>query len=326
MTFSASVVRLIVAVALLDLAGLASSQQVYPNKPIRLIVPFPPGGGVTPVARLVATKMTENFSQPVIVDNRPGGNTIIGTDAAAKAAPDGYTLILISSAHVINHFLLPNLPYDSFKDFAPVATTTSSGYILVVHPSLPVNNLSEFIALAKAKPGELNYSSSGSGGVQHLGGEYFNLMAGIKTMHIPYKGGGPALTDLLGGQVQYSFQPVENALPHVKGGKLKAVAAPGEKRLTVLPEVPTFAEAGLPGFEVKSWGGILAPAGTPKSIIDRVSTEINKILALSDIKNKVIAMGQEPYINTPEQFSAMMQTELERYARIVKASNIRLEN
>ena len=162
--------------------------------------------------------------------------------------------------------------------------------------------------------------------MQHLGGEYFNLMAGIKTMHIPYKGGGPALTDLLGGQVQYSFQPVENALPHVKGGKLKAVAAPGEKRLTVLPEVPTFAEAGLPGFAVKSWGGILAPAGTPKSIIDRVSTEINKILALSDIKNKVIAMGQEPYINTPEQFSAMMQTELERYARIVKASNIRLEN
>jgi len=244
----------------------------------------------------------------------------------AKSKPDGYTLLAISSAHVVNHLLLPNLPYDSFKDFDPIATVVSSSYVMVLHPSVPANNLQEFIALAKAQPGKLNYSSSGSGGVQHLAGEFFNLMAGVKTQHIPYKGGGPAVTDLLGGQVQFSFQPVENSVPHIKGGKLKALAVPGEKRATLLPDVPTFAESGLPGVIVRSWGGMLAPAGTPKAIIERLAAEIGKVLALSETKSKIIAIGQEPFVNSPEQFAAMMQAEVERYARIVKASNIKLDN
>jgi tripartite-type tricarboxylate transporter receptor subunit TctC len=326
MNFFTSMVRTLLFGALMAVAASAAAQQNYPNRPIRVIVPFPPGGGVSAQARVISDKLTEALGQPLVIENRAGGNTIIGTDAVAKSKPDGYTLLATSSALLVNHLLLPNLPYDSFKDFAPVATVSKSLYVLVLHPSVPANTLQEFIALAKARPGQFNYSSSGSGGVQHLGGEYFNLMAGIKTMHIPYKGGGPALTDLLGGQVQFSLQPVENALAHIKSGRLKAIVAPGEKRLAVLPEVPTSAEAGLPGFEVKSWGGIFAPAGTPKAIIDRLSTEINRILAMPDIRNKVIAMGQEPFINTPEQFAAMMQTELDRYAKIVKASNIRLEN
>ncbi len=321
-----AVMRLVAAALLMALSGAVLAQEGYPNKPIRLIVPFPPGGGVTIVARIIAPPLSESFRQPVIVDNRPGGNTIIGTDAAAKAPPDGYTVILISSAHVINHFLLPNLPYDSFKDFVPVATTTSSGYVLVAHPSLPANNLREFIALAKTKPGQLNYSTSGTGGVQHLAGELFNIMAEVKLQHIPYKGGGPAITDLLGGQVQISFQPQSTVTAHVKSGKLKAIGIPGAARSATLPQVPTFAEAGLPGFTVSSWGGILAPAGTPKAITDKLSAEVGRILAMSDIREKLAAQGQEPFVSTPEQFASMIKDEMTRVAKLVKIANIKPEH
>ena len=307
-------------------AGLAMAQQTYPGKPIRMIVPFPPGGGVSAVARVIGPKLTESWGQQVVIDNRPGGNTIIGSEALVRAVPDGYTLIMVSSAHVINHYLLSNIPYDAVKDFAPVATTSSGPYVLVAHPSLPANTLQEFIALAKARPGQLNYSSSGSGGVQHLAGELFNIMANVKVQHIPYKGAGPAVIELLGGQVHFSFQPPGNVLAHIKSGKLKAIAARGAARLPSLPQVLTFAEAGLPGFEVKSWIGILAPAATPKVTINKLSMEVARILKMPDTREQLLKQEHEPFISDPEQFAAFMKLEMTRVARIVKTANIKIEN
>jgi tripartite-type tricarboxylate transporter receptor subunit TctC len=301
------------------------AQPSYPNRPIRLIVPFPPGGGVTAVARVVSPGLAERLGQNIVIDNRPGGNTIIGSDAMVRAAPDGYTLLMVSSAHVINHFLLPNLPYDTNKDFAPVACATSGGYLMVAHPSLQANTLQEFIALAKARPGQLNYSTAGSGGVQHLAGELFNLMAGVKTQHIPYKGAGPAVIDLLGGQVQFSFQPPGNALPHIKAGKLKAIAVPGDHRVPALPQAPTFAEAGMPGFEVRSWIGMLAPAATPRAILDRLSTELDKILKMPETGDKLVLQQHEPFFKPPGQFGEFIKAEMDRVGKVVKAANIKLE-
>jgi tripartite-type tricarboxylate transporter receptor subunit TctC len=307
-------------------ASPVRAQSPYPNRPVRLIVPFPPGGGVTAVARVLSPGLGESLGQNIVVDNRPGGNTIIGTEAMVRAVPDGYTLLLVSSAHVINPFLLPNLPYDTNKDFAPVACATSGGYLMVAHPSLPANTLQEFIALAKAKPGQLNYSTSGSGGVQHLAGELFNLMAGVKTQHIPYKGAGPAVIELLGGQVQFSFQPPGNALPHIKAGKLKAIAVPGDHRIAALPQVPTFAEAGMPGFEVRSWIGMLAPAATPKPIINRLSTELGKILKMPETRDKLALQQHEPFFKPPEQFGEFIKAEMGRVGKVVKAANIKLDH
>jgi tripartite-type tricarboxylate transporter receptor subunit TctC len=306
-------------------AGLAAAQASYPSKPIRMIVPFPPGGGVSSVARVVGPKLTESWGQQVVIDNRPGGNTIIGSEALVKSAPDGYTLILVSSAHVINHYLLPNIPYHAVKDFAPVATTSSGPYVLVAHPSLPANTLQDFIALAKARPGQLNYSSSGTGGVQHLAGELFNIMAGVKVQHIPYKGAGPAVIELLGGQVHFSFQPPGNVMEHIRNGKLKAIAAPGETRLRALPQLPTFAESGLPGFEVKSWIGLLAPAATPKMIVNKLSTEIAAILKMPDTRDKLLKQEHEPMIMNPEQFAAFIRAEMARVERVIKSANIKIE-
>ena len=291
-----------------------------------MIVPFAPGGGVSAVARIVGPKLTESWGQQIVIDNRPGGNTIIGSEALVKSAPDGYTLIMVSSAHVINHYLLPNIPYHAVKDFAPVASTSSGPYVLVAHPSLPANTLQEFIALAKAKPGQLNYSSAGTGGVQHLAGELFNIMADVKLQHVPYKGAGPAVIELLGGQVHFSFQPPGNVLPLIKSGKLKAIAAPGETRLTALPQVPTFAESGMPGFIVKSWIGILAPAATPKTIISKLSAEVEKILKMPDTRDKLLKQEHEPMFLNPEQFSAFIKAEMTRVATVIKTANIKIEN
>lgn len=303
----------------------AQAQSSYPGRPIRLIVPFPPGGGVTAVARVLAPPLSQQLGQNIVVDNRPGGNTIIGTEAMVRAAPDGYTLLLTSSAHAINPYLLPNLPYDSVKDFAPVSTTTSGGYLMVAHPSLPAHSLQEFIALAKARPGQLNYSTSGSGGVQHLAGELFNLTAGVKTQHIPYKGAGPAVVDLLGGQIQFSFQPPGNTVAHVRAGKLKAIAVPGDQRLKSLPQTPTFAEAGMPGFEVKSWIAMFAPAATPKAIVDRLAAEIAKAVALPEVHERLAGQGHDPFPKSPEQFGAYLKAEMARVDKVVKAANIKLD-
>ncbi len=324
--FSA-VARIILTICLLAThAGFAAAQQAYPSKPIRFIVPFPPGGSSDPVARLIGQKLAESWGQNVVVDNRPGGNTVMGTEALVKSAPDGYTILLVvPTTHIINSLLLRNLPYDSMNDFASVATLTRSEYVLVHHPSVAANTLQEFIALAKSKPGELNYASSGSGTGTHLAGELFNMVAGVKIQHIPYKGGGQSLTDLMGGRVQLSFSVPIALLPHIKSGKLKAIAITGENRFSRLPQVPTFTEAGLPGYDLKSWQGVFVPARTPKTIIDKLSTEIARILAIPEVRGKLDTQGMVPLISTPEQFAALMNADVARFAKIIKTANIKLE-
>jgi tripartite-type tricarboxylate transporter receptor subunit TctC len=306
------------------LSSFESSAQVYPAKPIRLIVPFPPGGSTTIVARIIGQKLTESWGQQVVVDNRGGGNTIIGSDAMVKAAPDGYTLLHVTSTHVINPSLLKT-PYDAVKDFAPVATVVGTETLMVVNPSVPANNLQEFIALAKSRPGQLNFASSGSGTTNHLAVELFSILAGIKMQHIPHKGAGPAITDLIAGQVQMFTNNALPLTPFVKSGRIRALAVSGESRSLSLPEVPTFTEAGLPGYEVKSWQGILAPARTPQAVIDRLSQEIARILRTPGVRDNLLTMGADPFINTSQQFGALIKEEIAKYAKVIRETNIKIE-
>ncbi len=306
-------------------ATTAFAQQAYPSKPIRMISPYTPGGSVTAMARLVGQKFTESWGQQVIVDNRPGGNTVIGADAVAKAAPDGYTLMTIAADHVIVANLV-STPYDAIKDFAAIATIASSEYVLVVHPSVPAGSLQELIALAKASPGKLNYATSGNGTGIHMAGEYFNMLAGIKMQQIAYKGSGPALTDLLGGQVQVMFSSPVNVLQLIKSGKLKAIAYASDARSPVLPQLPSFPEAGLSGFEMKTWFGILAPAATPADLVNKLSMETAKMLATAEVKEQLAKQGVAPLVSTPEQFSALMKSEMAKFARIIKTANIKIDN
>ncbi len=317
-----AVVRMVMGVALMGLAGFVAAQQTYPNRPIRIITPYPPGGTTTPLVRIVGEKLTESWGQQVLVENRGGGNTIIGVEAAAKSAPDGYTLLLVVQTHVI----VPNLmstPYDPIKDFAPIGTVCKTELTLVLHPSMPANNLQEFIALAKSKPGAINYASSGGGTTTHLAAAMFEHRTGAKMQHIPYKGGGPAMTDLLGGQVQAYFQSPLVVMPFVKAGKIKGIAISGEARFPGLPQVPTFSEAGLPGFELRIWYGILAPAGTPNEIVNKLSAELARILAMPDVKVKLENQGMDPFISTPAQFTALMVADLAKFAQVIKAANIK---
>jgi tripartite-type tricarboxylate transporter receptor subunit TctC len=304
--------------------GLAESQSAYPTKPVRMIVPFPPGGGNDLLARIIGQKLGDTWGQPVIIDNKPGGNTIVGTEALARAAPDGYTLMLTSSSHVIIPSLL-NLPFDAIKDFAPVTTVSLSELVLAVNPEVPAKTVRELIALAKSKPGQLNFASGGSGNPNHLAGEMFNSVAGTKVVHVPYKGGGPALTDLVGGQVQMFFVASAVVLPFLKTGKLNALAISGGHRLAALPDVPTFTEAGLPNFDVGQWYAILAPAGTPKPVIDKVAADVAKALALPDVKEKLAAQGMEPFVTSPAQLGELMNKDLARYAKLIKSADIKME-
>ncbi len=324
MKFSTALVRSLTAGVLMVLAAPVGAQQAYPNKPIRLIVPFPPGGANNLLARLVGQKLGESWGQQVLVENRPGADGIIGAEALLKSPPDGYALMLVNSTHVTIPLLHRRVPFDAIRDFAPVATVSSSELILVLHPSVPANNLQEFIALAKSKPGQLNFASSGS--ATHLAGESFNIVAGVKMQHIPYKGGAPAITDLIGGQVQLAFAPPINVVPHIKSGRLRAIAITGGARFPALAQVPTLVEAGLPGFDVKAWYGVLAPVGTAKEIIDRLSAEIGKIMAMSDIKEKLDGQGMAPFISTPEQFAELMKADTAKYAKIIKTANIKIED
>jgi len=326
MTPCCAIVRCAGLCLLLLLPAQAAAQPTYPSKPIRLIVPFPPGGSVDPIARMIGQKLTEAWGQQVIVDNRPGSNGTIGTELLAKAPPDGHTLIhLGASTHAVNAVLMNNLPYDSIKDFVPVATVQRSNYVLVVHPALPASNLKQLVALAKARPGEINYASAGIGNMNHLAAELFNMMTGVKTHHVPYKGGGPALTDLVRGEVQMHFAVIISALPHIQSKRLKPLAIGGERRFPKLPEIPTFTEAGLTGFSLQPWQGMLAPAATPRPIVDRLSGEIGRIVALPEVQERLVSLGMEPLIATPEQFAQLLQADMTKVARIVKAANIRLE-
>ena len=302
----------------------ALAQSAYPARAIRFITPFPPGGSLDPLTRMSAQKLSERWGQPGVVENRPGGNSIIGTNAVAKAAPDGYTLLVAGTPHVINPSLFPT-PYDALKDFAPVATIARSRQILVINPSLPVSNLKELIALAKARPGQLNYGSSGTGNTNHLAGELFCVLANVRMQHIPYKGAGPAIVDLISGQLQLSFHVTISAIPHIRSGRLKPLAISGEPRAAALPQVPTFAEAGLPSFEMSGWTGIFAPAGTPKLIVDKISGEMANILSSAEIVDWMGTQSLEPFISNPEQFAALLRSDMVRFAKLIKDANIKVE-
>lgn len=304
--------------------GMAFAQPAYPAKAVHFVTPFPPGGSLDPLTRMSAQKLGEMWKQPTVVENRPGGNSIIGTQAVARAAADGYTILVAGTPHVINPSLFPT-PYDALKDFAPICTIARSRQILVVNRSLPVKSVKEMIALAKARPGQLNYGSSGAGNTNHLAGELFSMLAGIRMTHIPYKGAGPALTDLISGQLHLSFHVPISALPHVRSGRLRALATTGENRIQSAPDIPTFAEAGMPGFDMQGWTGMFAPAGTPKAIVDRISADMARVLTSPDIVDRLIGMGQEPFVSTPEQFGALLRSDLAKYAKIIKDANIKVE-
>jgi tripartite-type tricarboxylate transporter receptor subunit TctC len=317
--------RILAAVMLMTFAGIVAGQPSYPTKPIHIVVAYPPGGGNDILARMVGQKLSESWGQPVIIDNRPGGNSVIGTDLVAKAPADGYTLLSTGGGLATTSLLL-RTPYDPMKDFAPVATVSKSEYILVSNPGLPLSNLQDLIALAKAKPGALNYASAGSGTGPHFAGEMLNAAAGVKFQHIPYKGGTLAVADVIGGQVEISIQPAIFFIAHIRSGKLKGLAITGETRSPMVPQVPTFSEAGLPSFDIKSWFAFATTAGTPRPVIDKLNAEIAKILAMSDIKEKLISQGMDPFVSTPEQIVALMNSDVAKYTKIIKSANIKMED
>ena len=303
----------------------ATAQQNFPVRPVRIIVPFPPGGSTDPMARMVAARLSEKWGESVVVDNRPGGNTLIGYSAVVKSQPDGYTMGWASPALVSNASLIPHMPYDPTKDFTAIATASKQRNMLVVHPSLPVNNLQELIALAKAKPGQLTFGSSGIGTNVHLSGALFNIVNGIDIRHIPYKGSGPLSTDLLSGRVDLSFQVPITVMAFVANGKLRPIAISGDKRLPVLPDVPTYTEAGLPGFGLLSWSGLVGPAGVPRNVQHKIATDVAGILALPVTLDFMTKQGAEPFTSTPEQTAALIKADMARYAKIIKEANIKYQ-
>ncbi len=319
------IVRLIMLAMLMPAAGAALAQGAYPTRPVRYIIPFPPGGSTDPMGRFVATKLTERWGQSVVVDNRPGGNTVIGTEVLSRAAPDGYTIGWAGASMFSTPSLMANLPYDVLKDFAAVSTISKARSVLVLHPTVPANNLQEFIALAKAKPGEFNFGSSGVGTNTHLSGELFNQVVGTKMVHIPYKGSGPVSTDLLAGRLQLSFQVPITVISFINAGRLKAIAVSGETRLPALPQTPTFTEAGLPNFGLTSVTGIVVPAKTPRTIIGKIAADLAAILALPATFEFMAKQGAEPYISTPEQTTAIIKEEVARYTKIIKGAGIQYQ-
>jgi tripartite-type tricarboxylate transporter receptor subunit TctC len=312
-------------VAVLAAAGNTfAAQQEYPTKPIRWVTPYAPGGSTSALSRLVGEKLSETFGKPVIIDNRPGANTMIGAEAVARAAPDGYTILLAGNSQIVLQLLMKP-PYDVFRDFAPVTILAKTNYILVINPATPVNNLQEFIAYARARPDQLNVASVSSGSSQHLMGELFGILTGVKMHHIPYKGGAQGIVDLMGGQVQASFSNALNVIPHIKNGRLKGLAVTGDKRMAAVPQVPTYAEAGLPSYDPKNWQGILAPAKTPRAIANRLAQECEKILAIPDIAEKLVNSGMEPYYTGPDKMAAQMKVDYAETARVIKTANIKIE-
>jgi tripartite-type tricarboxylate transporter receptor subunit TctC len=313
----------------LGIAGAAAREvpaQTYPAKAIRFIVPFPAGGATDVVARTLGQKLSENLAQPVIVDNRPGAGGNIGAELVANSPGDGYTLLVCSPAEVaINASLYKKLPYDPVKDFAPVTLATSAPLVLVVHPSVPARSVQDLISLARSKPGQLIYASSGSGGPQHLAGELFKLMAKIDMVHVPYKGGAPAITDLVGGHVQLFFAGLPPALPHVRANKLRALAVTSAARTQIMPATPTISESGLKGFAVDNWQGVLAPAKTPGEIVASLNAEIVKVLRLADIKQRLFDQGTEPVASSQQQFQSYIKTEIEKYAEVIRKSGAKVD-
>jgi tripartite-type tricarboxylate transporter receptor subunit TctC len=294
----------------------------YPDKAVRIVVPYPPGAFNDTLARTLAQKLSASWGQPVIVENRPGGGTTIGTSIVAKAAPDGHTLLVASFAFAVNPALYPSLPYDSKRDFLPVVLAASTPNLLVVNPALATRTVSDFIVTARQKPGRLNYASAGNGSSNHLSMELFKKMAGVSLVHVPYKGSVPAVTDLIGGQVDAMFDNVPNVIQHVKSGRLRALAVSSAKRSPYLPDVPTVAEAGVPGFEVSVWFGILAPSGTPPPVIAKINAEVNKALGAADVQRLFEQQGVEARGGTAAQFGEMIRAQMAKWSAVVREAGV----
>ena len=328
MTFR-TLVRLVTAFALgigLALAGPVVRAQAYPTKPIRLVVPYPPGGGTDFFARTVSAKLSENLGQQVIVDNRPGAATIIGAEAVAKSAPDGYTILLGDTAtFAVNPSLYKKLPYDPLKSFEPITLTGRFALLLVVYPSVQANNVAEWIALAKAKPGALNYASPGPGSPHHLAMELLRQRTGVTLVHVPYKGAAPAMQDLLGGQIPTMFLDFAAGAPQIKAGKIRALAVASPKRLAAMPDLATLAESGLPGYEAWAWQGLVAPAGTPAEIITRLGSEYARAISDAGVRQKIVDAGIDPLQSSPQEFSGYIRSEQAKWAKVVKDGNITVE-
>lgn len=318
-------VRSLLLSSLFALSATAGFAQTYPVKPVKLIVPFAPGGFTDVVARILGQKLSATMGQQFVIENKPGAGSIIGTDFVAKAAPDGYTLVMVSTTHVISPWIYKTMPYDPIKSFTTVSKLVDSPYVLLVNPKVPARNVQEFIALAKVAPDTIHYASSGNGSAQHLMGGLFVSMTGAKLKHVPYKGSGGAATDLVAGVVESSFAGVPNALAQVPQGRLKALAVTTSKRIPQLPDVPTMQEAGVPGYDASVWLALLAPAGTPRDIVTRLNTEINKLMNSPDTKKALYDAGVEVAPSTPEAMSEYMTQELARWGKVVKETGIKLE-
>jgi len=314
-----------VLVAGLLVAGAAAAQ-AWPNRPVRVIVPFPPGGGLDFFARNLAPPLQEALGQQVVVENRSGAGGMIGAEYVAKAAPDGYTLLLASSAEItINQHLFPKMAYDSTRDFAPVSYAAHAALLFSVHPSLPAKTVGEVVALARAKPGSLSFASAGTGGVQHLAGELLKTAAKIDIVHVPYKGAGPAVVDMVGGQVSMGFTALPSSIQHARSGKLRPIAVTSAKRSDAAPELPTFTELGFPSIDLVVWYGALFPAGTPAPVVERMSAEINRAVQAQELKAKLLQQGVESVGTTPAAFAKFMQAEIQRYGKIIKDSGAKAD-
>ena len=305
-----------------SITNQVDAQQTYPTRPIRFVTPFPPGGSTDPMARFVAAKLTERLGQQVIVENRPGANTVIGTDLVARATPDGHTMLYVGAAFYGITALIPNLPFNTLRDFTPVGTMSKSRSVLVVHPSVPVQSLQDLVALAKAKPGQINFGSSGHGTTAHFNGELLRLATNIDIRHIPYKGSGPLTTDLLAGRIEMAFQVPITVVAFIAAGKLRPLVHTGDTRLAALSQVPTFSDVGMPGFGVNSISAIAVPSKTTRRVVDRLSTELAAIIGAPDTAEFMAKHGAEPFVNNPDQASAVFREEIARYAKVIKETGI----
>lgn len=317
--------RAAVAAAICVAPALAAHAQDYPNKPVRIIVPFAAGGPADVYARVLAQYLSQSMKQSFVVEDRPGGGSVIGTEAVAKADTDGYTLLLMSNTHTTNESLMPNKPFVLMRDFVPVAAINSSDLVMVVHPSVPAKTLKEFIALAKSKPGQLNYASSGPGTPYHMAGELFKAMSGTDIVHVPYKGSSGARNDILGGQVQMMFDAITTMAPNVKAGQVRALGTTGEKRSSVLPDVPTISEAGVPGYNATIWLGLMAPKGTPQPVIEKLNAGVNAVLALPAVKEAWAKQGAEPLPMSVAEFGIYLQNDIKKWAEVVKISGAKIQ-